>query len=365
MKRIMVVVGTRPEAIKLCPLILELKRRPTFEVVVCSSGQHREMLADVLRVFEVAPDFSLDVMRRNQTPSALMARILCGMDAVLGKERFDLVIVQGDTSTAYAAAQAAFYRRVKIGHVEAGLRTYHIHAPFPEELHRRGISLMSDYHFAPTVSASKHLIQEGIDEKNVFITGNTVVDAVRYTLSLPSVPMTLSLPDDKRLIVFTAHRREHFGKTIEGMFSALRRIVETHEDVVAVCPLHPNPNVRRIAKRLLDGCERILCIEPQDVVSFHRLLSQADLILTDSGGIQEEATVLGIPTVVMRYSTERTEGILTGNLRLSGSGEEGIVETVNLLLHRDSALYEGMKKRSAIFGDGNASCRIADILEKL
>lgn len=365
MKHIMVMIGTRPEAIKLCPLVLELKKRPQIQVTVCASGQHSTMLDSALHAFRVTPDFNLAVMRQKQSPSALMARLLSGTDALLHRLKPDLLVVQGDTSTAYAAAQCAFYNRIEIAHVEAGLRTNHIHSPFPEELHRRAIALMADYHFAPTVTASKNLIREGIDEKKVFITGNTVVDAMRYTLSLPNAVTLPEIPKGLRLLVFTAHRREHFGETIQGMFLALRRIVEIHPDVIAVCPLHPNPNVQKCAHRILDGCDRILCIDPPDVITFHRLLSRADLILTDSGGIQEEATVLGIPTVVMRYSTERTEGILAGNLRLSGSGEAGIVETADLLLKPDSELYRGMRKRSSIYGDGHASIRIADVLEKV
>lgn len=364
MKHVMVMMGTRPEAIKLCPLIAELKKRPDFSVSVVSSGQHEELLADVMHAFEMIPDHSFHTMRAGQSPAALFSKILDKTDALLKQERPDVVIVQGDTTTAFAGAQAAFYQKIPIGHVEAGLRTYHIHSPFPEEYHRRAIALVADYHFAPTVTASKNLLREGIDEKKVFITGNTVVDALRYTLQKKDAVNLPTIPKGARLLVFTAHRREHFGKTLLGMLSALKRIVEAHPDVVAVCPLHPNPNVRKAAARILSGHPRILCIEPPNVIAFHKLLSQAYLVLTDSGGIQEETVALGVPTVVMRYSTERTEGILAGNLRLSGSGECGIFDTANMLLYPNSEMYMSMCKPSHVFGDGNASSRIADILQK-
>jgi UDP-N-acetylglucosamine 2-epimerase (non-hydrolysing) len=364
MKQIMVIMGTRPEAIKLCPLVRELKKRPDFFVSVCSSGQHRTMLDEAMQAFDVKPDFELDVMRVGQGVGALYARLVFEIDRLLAEKRPDLVLVQGDTATAYAGAQAAFYRGIAVGHVEAGLRTNSIRSPFPEELHRRAIALMADLHFAPTVTASQNLIREGVEKKKVFITGNTVVDALKYTLSLDREIKLPEIPKNSRLILFTAHRRENLGKTMQGMFRALRRILQNHPDVFAICPLHPNPQVRTVAKECLQDCNRVLCIEPPEVISFHRLLARADLVMTDSGGIQEEATALGIPTVVMRYSTERTEGVMAGNLRLSGSGEEGIVDTVNRLLEKDSALYESMKKSSSVYGDGSASVRISDLIEK-
>ena len=365
MKRMMVVLGTRPEAIKLCPVIKELRRRGVFAVSVCSTGQHRTMLDGALRSFEVTPDFDLDVMKPGQRVGELYAKILSGLTPLLHRERPDAVLVQGDTATACAAAQAAFYAQIPVGHVEAGLRTYHMHSPFPEEMHRRAIALISDWHFAPTVSAFKNLVGEGVNEKQVFITGNTVVDALRYTLSQKSTELPIRIPTDSRLLVFTAHRRENLGSTLEGMFRALSRIVEEHPDVYAVCPLHQNPRVRKAAEQILGGRERIVCIDPPEVTVFHHLLARSHLILTDSGGIQEEATALGIPTVVMRYSTERTDGIFAGNLRLSGSGEAGIVDTARLLLRTNSELYESMRKPSHVFGDGNASARIANAMETL
>ena len=365
MKRIMIVMGTRPEAIKLCPLVLEMRKRGDCTVEVVSSGQHGEILEEAMHAFDVLPSYAFSALRRGQSSAALAARMLTKLDELFSRQRPDAVVVQGDTSTAYVGALAAFYQKIPVAHVEAGLRTYHMHSPFPEELHRRAIALMADYHFAPTVTASKNLLREGVDEKRIVVTGNTVVDALRYTLAKSCEVSLPVIPSGSRLLVFTAHRREHFGKTLDGMFSALRRILEAYPDVVAVCPLHPNPSVRRVAAESLAGCARAVCIEPPNVVAFHRLLSRADLILTDSGGIQEEATALGIPTVVMRYSTERTEGILSGNLRLSGSSEDGIFETASLLLRPGSVLYESMKGRSSVFGDGNASSRIADVLKKL
>ena len=366
MKNVMVVVGTRPEAIKLCPLILELKRRRNLKTTVCTTGQHRELLEGVMRDFSVKSDCALDVMQEGQGLSAMTARILQGMDGILARNAPDLVLVQGDTATAFAGAFAAFSRRIPIGHVEAGLRTYHIHSPFPEEFHREAISLISDFHFAPTVAAKNNLIQEGKNEKSVFLTGNTVVDALKYTLNhgRPTAA-ELGIPPNARLLLFTAHRRENQGEPLRGMLQALRRIVEAHGDLYALCPLHPNPEIRATAREILYGCDRISMIDPPATVDFHRLLAKSYLVLTDSGGIQEETTALGIPTLVMRYSTERTEGIRAGCLRLVGCSEEGIVHAANVLLGQNSSAYAAMRKPSTIFGDGRASVRIANILERL
>lgn len=362
MERIMVVVGTRPEAIKLCPLILELKKRSRWEVSVCSTGQHRTMLEDAMRVFDVKPDVSLDVMRTGQTVSDVTSRILSGLNTIYSSVQPSMVLVQGDTATAFSAALAAFYRRIPIGHVEAGLRTYHLDSPFPEEFHRETISLMATYHFAPTISAKEHLIREGRSERSIFVTGNTVVDALRFTLTYGKPQDTISLPERMRLLIFTAHRRESFGKPLVGMFRALRRVVEAFPDVVAVCPLHRNPDVRSAAELLRD-VPRIRVIEPPETVTFHHLLSRADLVMTDSGGIQEEAVALGIPTLVMRFSTERCEGIRAGVLRLAGTDEDGIYRLACNLLAPNSEAYQRMKKPSSVFGDGYASTKIADCLE--
>ena len=364
MKRIMAVVGTRPEAIKLCPLIRELKNRGRWQVQVCSTGQHRAMLDSAMNALSVKADFDLDVMRTGQTLSSVTARILRGMDEILTAERPSLVLVQGDTTTAFAAALSAFHHRIPVGHVEAGLRTYHMDSPFPEEFHREAISLLSTWHFAPTVTAKKNLVKEGRRESCVFITGNTVVDALRYTLTETRPNAEWSFPPTSRIVVFTAHRRESFGTPIQGMFKALKRLVCQYPDVIAVCPLHHNPEVRRAAE-ILKGEERIRVIEPPDIVTFHHLLARAYLIITDSGGIQEEAVVLGIPTVVTRYSTERQEGIRAGVLRLAGQDEENIYALASRLLQHGSEDYQSMKKPSKIYGDGNASSRIAGILEKI
>ncbi len=364
MERIMFIVGTRPEAIKLCPLILELKRRRRYGVFVCSTGQHRQMLDSALQVFDVKPDFDIDVMRTGQTLSSVSARILKGLDEILTAEKPHLIIVQGDTTTAFCGALAGFYHKIPVAHVEAGLRTYHLDSPFPEELHRRAIALASKWHFAPTVTAKKNLVAEGVRDASVFITGNTVVDALRYTLETKTPRRAWEIPSDKRLVLFTAHRRESLGEDLQGMFRALRRLVELYPDVIAICPLHHNPEVRNAAKILL-GESRIRVIEPPEIVSFHHLMSKAYLIITDSGGIQEEAVALGIPTVVTRYSTERQEGIRAGVLRLAGSGERGIEEIAGRLLIPHSEEYAAMKKPSAVFGDGRASVRIADVLERI
>ncbi len=366
MKRVMIVMGTRPEAIKLCPLVRVLRQREErFAVQVCSTGQHRDMLDSAMRAFGARADFDLDAMRTGQTSATLASRILKGFDEILEAEKPDLVLVQGDTTTAFAAGLCAFYRRIPLGHVEAGLRTYHMHSPFPEEFHRQALSLAADYHFAPTVTAKNNLIKEGKKENSIFITGNTVVDALRWTLTSCQPTMAWEIPKGKRLLLFTAHRRENLGKPIVGMLRALRRLVERYPDVEAICPLHHNPSVRAAAKAIIEGVPRIRCIEPPEMVSFHHLLSRAYLVMTDSGGIQEEAAALGIPTVVMRYSTERGEGIRAGVLRLAGSGERGIFEVADRLLKPDSEEYASMKKPSAVFGDGHASVRIADILERL
>lgn len=364
MERIMIIMGTRPEAIKLCPLILELKKRKKHEVLVCSTGQHRSMLDSVLQAFSVKPDFDLDVMRTGQTLSSITSRILKGLDEILTAERPDLVIVQGDTTTAFAGALAAFHRRIPVAHIEAGLRTYHIDSPYPEEFHRQVIGLVTKWHFAPTEVAQENLLQEGKKKKTVFVTGNTVVDALRFTLGNDFGRPSWNLPTDYRLILFTAHRRESMGAQMQGMFSALRQLVDEFPDVIAVCPLHHNPQVRSAAE-IIKGHERIRVIEPPDILSFHQLLARTYLVITDSGGIQEEAVALGIPTIVTRYSTERSEGIKAGVLRLAGCSEKGILNLGRELLKPNSKEYKKMKKPASVYGDGDASIRIADILEKV
>lgn len=364
MERIMIIMGTRPEAIKLCPLVLELKKRKKQEVLVCSTGQHRSMLDSVLRAFAVKPDFDLDVMRTGQTLSGVTARILRGLDEILSAERPDLVVVQGDTTTAFAGALAAFHKHIPIAHVEAGLRTYHMDSPFPEELHRQAIGLMADWHFAPTETARDHLLREGKNKKHVFVTGNTVVDALRFTLGNDFNRPSWNLPTDYRLVLFTTHRRENMGEPMKGLFRALGRLVDTFPDVMAVCPLHHNPQVRAAAEVVRDH-ERIRIIEPPDIISFHQLLARSYLVVTDSGGIQEEAVALGIPTIVTRYSTERGEGVKAGVLRLAGCNEDGIVTLGKELLKPNSKEYQKMKIPASVYGEGDASVRITDILERI
>ncbi len=365
MEQIMIVMGTRPEAIKLCPVVRELQKRGRYEVRVCSTGQHRAMLDHALKAFSIKPDFDLNVMRNGQTLSDTLSQMLHGLEELFRKSKPSMVLVQGDTATAFAGALAAFYNHIPVGHIEAGLRTHHMDSPFPEEFHRTAISYLSTLHFAPTVTAKKNLLKEGRADSKIFITGNTVVDALRYTLTecRPSTPW--KLPSDARMVLFTAHRRESFGKPMQGMFRALRRLVELYPDVIAVCPLHPNPAVREAAKVSLCGHPRIFTVEPPETVTFHHLMAGAYLILTDSGGIQEEAVTLGIPTMVTRFSTERTEGLQSGVLRLAGSGEEGIFELGKRLLEPGNEEYEAMRKPSKIFGDGFAARRIADALEKI
>ncbi|MBR3894673.1 MAG: UDP-N-acetylglucosamine 2-epimerase (non-hydrolyzing) [Clostridia bacterium] len=365
MKRIMIVMGTRPEAVKLCPLVRELRSRGKHEILVLSTGQHRAMLDSALEAFSVKPDFDMDVMQTGQTLSEVTAKIVRRTDELLGAEKPDLVLVQGDTTTAFAAGLAAFHRQIPVGHVEAGLRTYQMRSPFPEEFHRQAISLFADYHFSPTVTAKKNLIREGKQASRVFVTGNTVVDALRITLTEKKPRLPWSFPEGHRVIVFTAHRRESWGAPIRGMLRALRRIVETHPNVTAVFPVHHNPQVRAAAREILTGVPRVRMIEPPEIVSFHHLLARADLILTDSGGIQEEASALGVPTLVMRYSSERVEGLRTGVLKLVGGSEEGIFSTADRLLSEGSEEYLTMKKPSSIYGKGRASAAIADVLDRV
>lgn len=361
MDRVMLVMGTRPEAIKLCPLVKELQGRRDVEVLVCSTGQHRSMLDGALRAFDVRPDFDLDVMRTGQGSSSLAARILRGTEEILRAEEPDILLVQGDTTSAFSAALAAFYEGIPVGHVEAGLRTHRRDEPYPEEMHRRAIALLADYHFAPTVTAKRNLLREGVPEASIRITGNTVVDALRFSLCAGHGG-EWELPQDKRILLFTAHRRESLGAPLRGMLRALRRLLAQYPDVLAICPLHHNPEVRSAACSILYDAPRVRLIDPPDLLSFHRLMAKSYLIMTDSGGIQEEAAAMGIPTVVMRCSTERGEGLRAGVLRLAGNGEEEIYSLAARLLAPDAEEYEAMKRPSAVFGDGHASARIADAL---
>lgn len=361
-KKIMIAFGTRPEAIKMCPLVLELKKRGA-RVFVCLTGQHRELLLPVLQKFGVCADFNLDIMKDRQTLSELNSEILTRIDGILDIVRPDTVLVHGDTTTAFAVATACFYRRIPVCHVEAGLRSGDMGAPFPEEFNRRAISLVAKLHFAPTERAAANLLQEGISASRIFMTGNTVVDALKYTVEPSYTHSLLERYADKRIIFLTAHRRESHGETLERMLSAVRRITERYTDVCVLYPVHPNPEVYGCACRVLGDCERVELCAPFDVFDCHNILSRSYMTLTDSGGIQEEAAALGVPTLVMRDSTERPEGILCGSAMLAGTDTEQIFVTVCRLLD-DKRLYKKMSSAKNPYGDGKASERIADIIMK-
>lgn len=363
MKKVMLVFGTRPEAIKMCPLVNELKTRKNIQVSVCVTGQHRQMLDQVLEVFGVVPDYDLSIMKDKQTLFDITTNILNGIKEVLEKERPDVVLVHGDTSTTFVTALACFYLQIPIGHVEAGLRTYNVYSPYPEEFNRQAVSIISKYNFAPTELSKQNLIREGKDQNSIYITGNTAIDALKTTVRSDYSHPELNWAKDSRLIMITAHRRENLGQPMRNMFRAIRRVMEEFPDTKAIYPIHMNPAVRATADEELSGCERIRIIEPLEVLDFHNFLANSYMILTDSGGIQEEAPSLGKPVLVMRDTTERPEGIKAGTLKLVGTDEEVIYENFKLLLE-NKLEYEKMAKASNPYGDGFACKRIADILEK-
>lgn len=358
----MLVIGTRPDAIKMYPLVKELKGRGNIRAVVCSSGQHREMLRTVTDSLDVALDYDLSVMREGSSLADLTSMILEGIDRLLDKITPDLVLVHGDTTTAFATALACFYRHIPLGHVEAGLRTYDVERPYPEELNRRFISLVAKYNFAPTELARANLLREGVPEECIHLTGNTVIDTLAITLRDDYTHPEIEWARDSRLLLVTAHRRESIGAPMRAMLRAIRRALDEIPDVKAIYPIHMNPEVRMIAEAELSGCDRIHLIEPLDVVDFHNLLARAYIVLTDSGGIQEEATALGRPTLVMRDTTERPEGVASGTLMLVGREEQGVYERLHRLLD-DRDLYERMSIPSNAYGDGHACRRIADVIE--
>ncbi len=360
----MLIFGTRPEAIKMCPLVLELKKRQDTETVVCVTGQHRRMLDAVLDIFGVVPDYDLDIMKERQTLFDITTIILRRIEEVLDKEKPDVLLVHGDTTTAFASALAGFYKQIPVGHVEAGLRTYDIYSPYPEEFNRQAIDIISAYCFAPTEVSRENLLKaDASSRRKVYVTGNTVIDAMKYTLRKDYSSPVTEWAGDSRLILLTAHRRENLGKPMENMFRAVLRVIEENPDVRAVYPVHLNPAVRETADRILGGCDRIKLIEPLDVVDFHNLMSRSYIILTDSGGIQEEAPGMGKPVLVMRDTTERPEGIAAGTLKLAGTNEETIYTEFTRLL-RDPKEYRKMSEASNPYGDGHACERIADILTK-
>lgn len=361
MKNIMLVFGTRPEAIKMCPLVKELKSREYLNVKVCVTGQHRQMLDQVLDTFEIVPDYDLSIMKSEQTLFDVTTNILNSIKKVLEKEKPDIVLVHGDTTTTFTTALACFYLNITVGHVEAGLRTYNLNSPYPEEFNRQAVSIISKYNFAPTDVAKQNLLNEGKDEKTIYVTGNTAIDALKTTVRDEYTHKELEWAKDSRLIMLTAHRRENLGKPLEHMFKAIRRIVDEFEDVKVIYPIHMNPKVRNLANEIFKDCDRIHIIEPLDVIDFHNFMSRCYLILTDSGGIQEEAPSLGKPVLVMRDTTERPEGIKAGTLKLVGTDEERIYnEFKNLLVNKEE--YMNMSKASNPYGDGYACVRIADIL---
>ena len=363
MKTVMLVFGTRPEAIKMCPLVNECKSREDIKTVVCVTGQHRQMLDQVLDVFKVKPDYDLSIMREKQTLFDITTNILNGIKTVLEEVKPDVVLVHGDTSTTFVTALACFYLQIPIGHVEAGLRTYNIYSPYPEEFNRQVVSIISKYNFAPTELSKQNLLKEGRNANSIYVTGNTAIDALKTTVRADYTHPELEWAKDSRLIMITAHRRENLGEPMHNMFRAIRRVMDEHPDVKAIYPIHMNPVVRQAAEEELSGCDRIHIIEPLEVIDFHNFLARSFMILTDSGGIQEEAPSLGKPVLVMRDTTERPEGINAGTLKLVGTDEQVIYENFKLLLENQEA-YEKMSKANNPYGDGTACKKIADILER-
>ena len=362
MKKVMIVFGTRPEAIKMCPLVEELKKSSKFETIVCVTGQHREMLQQVLDVFSIVPDYDLDIMKEGQTLYSITTTILDKIKPILETERPDIVLVHGDTTTTFATSLAAFYSSTKIGHVEAGLRTYNLQSPFPEEFNRQAVSIVSDFNFAPTEQAKRNLLQESKKEATIFVTGNTAIDALRTTITESYTHPILEWVGDSKLILLTAHRRENLGVPMENMFRAVKRVLAEHNDVKILYPIHKNPKVREIAHKIFGNENRIKLIEPLEVIDFHNFMKRSYMILTDSGGVQEEAPSLGKPVLVMRDTTERPEGVESGTLKLIGTKEETIYNEFTTLL-TDQNLYNQMSKASNPYGDGFASARIVQILE--
>lgn len=363
MKKVMLVFGTRPEAIKMCPLVNELKTRDNVQTIVCVTGQHRQMLDQVLEAFQVIPDYDLSIMKDKQTLFDITTNILNRIKSVLDEVKPDVVLVHGDTSTTFVTALACFYLQIPVGHVEAGLRTYNIYSPYPEEFNRQAVSIISQYNFAPTELSKQNLLREGKKPESIYVTGNTAIDALRTTVKKDYNHPELDWVGDSRLIMITAHRRENLGEPMRHMFRAIRRVMDEHPDVKAIYPIHMNPVVRETANEILGDDDRIHIIEPLEVLDFHNFLSRSYLILTDSGGIQEEAPSLGKPVLVMRDTTERPEGIKAGTLKLVGTEEEIIYQNFKLLLDNKEE-YEKMSKASNPYGDGFACRRIADILEK-
>ena len=363
MKKVMLIFGTRPEAIKMGPLVKELEKESDIETIVCVTGQHREMLDQVLKIFDIKPQYDLEIMKHKQDLFDVTINILEKLKPVLEKEQPDIVLVHGDTSTTYAAGLASFYLQIPEGHVESGLRTYNIYSPFPEEFNRQSVGLFSTLNFAPTEQAAQNLINEGKDAASIYVTGNTAIDALNTTVEESYSSPIIDWVGDSQLIVLTAHRRENYGEPMKHMFQAVKRIIDEHEEIKVVYPIHMNPMIKELADDVFEGTDRIKLIPPMEVVDFHNLLAKSHIILTDSGGIQEEAPSLGKPVLVMRDTTERPEGIAAGTLKLVGTDEEVIYSHFKELLEND-VLYKEMSEASNPYGDGTASKRIVEILKE-
>ena len=363
MKKILLVFGTRPEAIKMCPLVNELKKRSKIQTIVCVTAQHRQMLDQVLETFNVVPDYDLDIMKYRQTLFDITINILNKIKEVLEEVRPEIVLVHGDTSTTFVTALACFYLQIPVGHVEAGLRTYNIYSPYPEEFNRQAVGIISKYNFVPTQLAANHLIKEGKNPNTVYITGNTVIDAMQHTVTEDYTHPELEWVGESKLIFITAHRRENLGEPMHHMFRAIRRVLDEHPECKAIYPIHMNPVVRQAANEELGECKQIHIIEPIEVFDCHNFEARSYLCLTDSGGIQEECPSYCVPVLVMRDTTERPEGVNAGTLRLVGTDEETIYKTFKLLLENEEE-YKRMSQACNPYGDGHACERIADILEK-
>lgn len=364
MKKVMLIFGTRPEAIKMCPLVKELETRESLNVKVCVTGQHKEMLQQVLECFKVVPDYNLEIMKDKQTLFDITTNIISKIKPVLENERPDIVLVHGDTTTTFVTALCAFYMQIPVGHVEAGLRTYNIYSPYPEEFNRQATGIIAKYNFAPTEKAKQNLLNEGKDKNSIFVTGNTAIDALKTTVKIDYYNEIFDWVGNDRIIMLTAHRRENLGKPLENIFNAVNKISKEYDDIKVVYPVHKNPVIREIANKIFEGNEKIKLIEPLEVLDFHNFLAKSYLILTDSGGIQEEAPSLGKPVLVLRDTTERPEGIEAGTLRLVGTEQKNVYNNIKLLLD-NSKEYEKMSKASNPYGDGFACKRIADIIEKI
>ncbi|NBH36082.1 UDP-N-acetylglucosamine 2-epimerase (non-hydrolyzing) [Clostridiaceae bacterium] len=359
--KVLVVFGTRPEAIKMCPLIIQMKKTQKIECCVCLTGQHREMLQQVMDIFRLQTQYNLDIMKTNQTLSMITISIIERIENIIEFENPDLVLVHGDTSTSFAASLAAFYQSVPVGHVESGLRTYNLKSPFPEEFNRQAVDLISELYFAPTESARQNLLREGKDASKIFVTGNTVIDVFPFTIKSDYQNDLLKWAEGSRMILLTTHRRENIGEPMEHIFHAVKNIIEDFPDVKVIYPIHKNPKVRKIANEIFQNVERIQITEPFDVVAFHNVMSQSYLILTDSGGVQEEAPSLGKPVLVLRNTTERPEGIAAGTSKLTGISETDIYQQIRKLLI-DKNAYERMSSAVNPYGDGHASERITEII---